>query len=165
MSTFEGRFTNASELRIAVVVARFNDLVTSKLLSGCLDRLRRLLRLFRGGEGGIVGGFLLLSLSVERRLLLERGNLGSLLGDERARLLETGPELGELAVLLEDGLPGVSLEEVGALDLRWQIEIDCFYGSFSQVQPEGGATINVWSLLEPSNVLNSNADARLTPGG
>ena len=41
MTTFEGRFTNASELRIAVVVARFNDLVTSKLLSGCLDCLSR----------------------------------------------------------------------------------------------------------------------------
>ena len=41
MTTFEGRFTNASELRIAVVVVRFNDLVTSKLLSGCLDCLSR----------------------------------------------------------------------------------------------------------------------------
>ena len=41
MSTFEGRFTNASELRIAVVIARFNDLVTTKLLSGCLDCLSR----------------------------------------------------------------------------------------------------------------------------
>ena len=41
MTTFEGRFTNASKLRIAVVVARFNDLVTSKLLSGCLDCLSR----------------------------------------------------------------------------------------------------------------------------
>ena len=41
MTTFEGRFTKASELRIAVVVARFNDLVTSKLLSGCLDCLSR----------------------------------------------------------------------------------------------------------------------------
>ncbi len=41
MTTFEGSFTNASELRIAVVIARFNDLVTSKLLSGCLDCLSR----------------------------------------------------------------------------------------------------------------------------
>ena len=41
MTTFEGRFTNTSELRIAVVIARFNDLVTSKLLSGCLDCLSR----------------------------------------------------------------------------------------------------------------------------
>ena len=41
MTTFEGRFTKASELRIAVVIARFNDLVTSKLLSGCLDCLSR----------------------------------------------------------------------------------------------------------------------------
>ena len=41
MATIEGRFTNASDLRIAVVVARFNDLVTSKLLSGCLDCLAR----------------------------------------------------------------------------------------------------------------------------
>ena len=41
MATFEGRFTDAQELRIGVVVARFNDLVTSKLLSGCLDCLSR----------------------------------------------------------------------------------------------------------------------------
>ena len=41
MATFEGRFTDAQGLRIAVVVARFNDLVTSKLLSGCLDCLSR----------------------------------------------------------------------------------------------------------------------------
>ena len=41
MATFEGRFTNISGLRIAVVVARFNDLVTAKLLSGCLDCLAR----------------------------------------------------------------------------------------------------------------------------
>jgi len=41
MATFEGRFTDAQALRIGVVVARFNDLVTSKLLSGCLDCLSR----------------------------------------------------------------------------------------------------------------------------
>ena len=41
MATFEGRFTDATGLRIAVVVARFNDLVTSKLLSGCLDCMSR----------------------------------------------------------------------------------------------------------------------------
>ena len=41
MAIFEGRFTEASGLRIAVVVARFNDLVTDKLLSGCLDCLSR----------------------------------------------------------------------------------------------------------------------------
>lgn len=41
MATFEGRFTDATGLRIAVVVARFNDLVTAKLLSGCLDCLSR----------------------------------------------------------------------------------------------------------------------------
>jgi 6,7-dimethyl-8-ribityllumazine synthase len=41
MATFEGRFTDTSDLRIAVAVARFNDLVTAKLLSGCLDCLHR----------------------------------------------------------------------------------------------------------------------------
>lgn len=41
MTVFEGRFTEASGLRVAVVVARFNDLVTDKLLSGCLDCLSR----------------------------------------------------------------------------------------------------------------------------
>ena len=41
MATFEGRFTDTSGLRIAIVVARFNDLVTAKLLSGCLDCLSR----------------------------------------------------------------------------------------------------------------------------
>ena len=41
MVTFEGRFTDVQGLRIAVVIARFNDLVTAKLLSGCLDCLGR----------------------------------------------------------------------------------------------------------------------------
>ena len=41
MATFEGSFTDASAIRIAVVVARFNDLVTGKLLSGTLDCLTR----------------------------------------------------------------------------------------------------------------------------
>jgi 6,7-dimethyl-8-ribityllumazine synthase len=41
LSVFEGQFSGASDLRLAVVVARFNDLVTGKLLSGCLDCLSR----------------------------------------------------------------------------------------------------------------------------
>ena len=41
MAIFEGRFTNTSNLHIGIVVARFNDLVTNKLLSGCLDCLQR----------------------------------------------------------------------------------------------------------------------------
>jgi 6,7-dimethyl-8-ribityllumazine synthase len=41
LAIFEGRFTDTGCLRIAVVVARFNDLVTGKLLSGCLDCLGR----------------------------------------------------------------------------------------------------------------------------
>tara|TARA_B100000700_G_C14636367_1_gene665231 strand:- start:141 stop:614 length:474 start_codon:yes stop_codon:yes gene_type:complete len=41
MATIEGRFNEASKLRIAIVVARFNDLVTNKLLSGCIDCLKR----------------------------------------------------------------------------------------------------------------------------
>ena len=41
MTTFEGRFTDTSRLRFAIVISRFNDLVTNKLLSGCLDCLHR----------------------------------------------------------------------------------------------------------------------------
>jgi len=41
LTVFEGRFTDTAGLRMAVVVARFNDLVTGKLLSGCLDCLHR----------------------------------------------------------------------------------------------------------------------------
>ncbi len=41
MAIFEGRFSGADALRVGVVVARFNDLVTSRLLSGCLDCLGR----------------------------------------------------------------------------------------------------------------------------
>ena len=41
MTVFEGRFTDAGGLKIAVVIARFNDLVTGKLLSRCLDCLCR----------------------------------------------------------------------------------------------------------------------------
>jgi 6,7-dimethyl-8-ribityllumazine synthase len=41
VTVFEGQFSGASGLRVAIVVARFNDLVTAKLLSGCLDCLSR----------------------------------------------------------------------------------------------------------------------------
>jgi len=41
VASFEGQFSGASGLRVAIVVARFNDLVTGKLLSGCLDCLLR----------------------------------------------------------------------------------------------------------------------------
>ena len=41
MATIEGTFEKSSSLRVAIVVARFNDLITNKLLSGCLDCLSR----------------------------------------------------------------------------------------------------------------------------
>ncbi len=41
VASFEGQFSGAGDLRVAIVIARFNDLVTSKLLSGCLDCLSR----------------------------------------------------------------------------------------------------------------------------
>ena len=41
MAVFEGRFTDTAGLRLAIVIARFNDLVTGTLLSGCLDCLSR----------------------------------------------------------------------------------------------------------------------------
>ena len=41
MSIFEGSFSGASSLKIGIIVARFNDLITNKILSGCLDCLNR----------------------------------------------------------------------------------------------------------------------------
>ncbi len=41
MVSIEGRFTESSGIKVAIAVARFNDLVTNKLLSGCLDCLSR----------------------------------------------------------------------------------------------------------------------------
>jgi 6,7-dimethyl-8-ribityllumazine synthase len=41
LAVFEGRFTEVSGLHIGIVVGRFNDLVTGKLLSACLDALSR----------------------------------------------------------------------------------------------------------------------------
>lgn len=42
MTTFEGTFAqDPSALRFAIVIGRFNDLVTGKLLSGCQDCLKR----------------------------------------------------------------------------------------------------------------------------
>ncbi len=41
MAVIEGTFKESSDLRVAIVVARFNDLITNKLLSGCLDCLSR----------------------------------------------------------------------------------------------------------------------------
>jgi 6,7-dimethyl-8-ribityllumazine synthase len=42
MATFEGNFTgDSSSFRFAIIVGRFNDLVTGKLLSACQDCLKR----------------------------------------------------------------------------------------------------------------------------
>tara|TARA_Y100001968_G_scaffold216024_1_gene198722 strand:- start:307 stop:783 length:477 start_codon:yes stop_codon:yes gene_type:complete len=41
MAIIEGNFEKSSSLKAAIVVARFNDLITNKLLSGCLDCLSR----------------------------------------------------------------------------------------------------------------------------
>ena len=41
MAIIEGTFEKSSSLKAAIVVARFNDLITNKLLSGCLDCLSR----------------------------------------------------------------------------------------------------------------------------
>ena len=40
MKTIEGKLT-AKNMKIAIVVARFNEFITSKLLSGCIDCLIR----------------------------------------------------------------------------------------------------------------------------
>ncbi|MBU6186951.1 MAG: 6,7-dimethyl-8-ribityllumazine synthase [Synechococcales bacterium] len=41
MSVFEGTFLSPESLRFALVIGRFNDLVTNKLLEACQDCLRR----------------------------------------------------------------------------------------------------------------------------
>lgn len=41
MAVFEGSFTQTDSLRLAMVIGRFNDLVTGKLLEGCQDCLKR----------------------------------------------------------------------------------------------------------------------------
>lgn len=41
MAVFEGSFTQSNAFRFAIVIGRFNDLVTTKLLEGCQDCLKR----------------------------------------------------------------------------------------------------------------------------
>lgn len=42
MTVFEGNFAqDNSQFRFAIVIARFNDLITDKLLAGCQDCLKR----------------------------------------------------------------------------------------------------------------------------
>ncbi|MBW4464428.1 MAG: 6,7-dimethyl-8-ribityllumazine synthase [Pegethrix bostrychoides GSE-TBD4-15B] len=41
MTVFEGTFTDTGSLRFAIVIGRFNDLITGKLLEGCQDGLKR----------------------------------------------------------------------------------------------------------------------------
>lgn len=41
MAVFEGSFDHASDAKFAIVIGRFNDLVTNKLLEGCQDCLKR----------------------------------------------------------------------------------------------------------------------------
>jgi 6,7-dimethyl-8-ribityllumazine synthase len=41
MTVFEGKFTQTESLKFAIVIGRFNDLITGKLLEGCQDCLKR----------------------------------------------------------------------------------------------------------------------------
>jgi 6,7-dimethyl-8-ribityllumazine synthase len=41
MAILEGSFTQTESLRFAIVIGRFNDLITEKLLAGCQDCLKR----------------------------------------------------------------------------------------------------------------------------
>lgn len=41
MAVFEGTFHQLSGSRFAIIIARFNDLISAKLLEGCQDCLRR----------------------------------------------------------------------------------------------------------------------------
>lgn len=41
MAVFEGSFADAGSMKFAIVISRFNDLVTGKLLEGCQDCLKR----------------------------------------------------------------------------------------------------------------------------
>src|SRR4028119_799121 len=41
MAVFEGNLTSSTSLRFAIIIGRFNDLVTGKLLAGCQDCLKR----------------------------------------------------------------------------------------------------------------------------
>jgi 6,7-dimethyl-8-ribityllumazine synthase len=41
MAVFEGNFTQTNQMRFAIVIGRFNDMVTGKLLEGCQDCLKR----------------------------------------------------------------------------------------------------------------------------
>jgi 6,7-dimethyl-8-ribityllumazine synthase len=41
MAIFEGSFTQLDSCRFAIIIGRFNDLITEKLLSGCQDCFKR----------------------------------------------------------------------------------------------------------------------------
>jgi 6,7-dimethyl-8-ribityllumazine synthase len=41
MTTFEGNFSRTDDLKFAIVVGRFNDLIVTRLLEGCQDALQR----------------------------------------------------------------------------------------------------------------------------
>ncbi|WP_413161853.1 6,7-dimethyl-8-ribityllumazine synthase [Capilliphycus salinus ALCB114379] len=41
MAVFEGNFTQTDSLKFAIAIGRFNDLITTKLLEGCQDCLKR----------------------------------------------------------------------------------------------------------------------------
>lgn len=41
MKTFEGKLVVSKEIKIGIVAARFNEFITSKLLGGALDALKR----------------------------------------------------------------------------------------------------------------------------
>lgn len=51
MAVFEGSFTQLESCRFAIIIGRFNDLITEKLLAGCQDCFKR-----HGVDSSLAGG-------------------------------------------------------------------------------------------------------------
>src|SRR5438270_378113 len=107
MQTFEGDLIGAG-LRFGIVVARFNEFITSKLLEGALDGLRR-----HGVSGGTIAS---------KHGPVVGGAVPSLKGEDFMAQLQI--PTSDIAISFEEysNLPSSHITPVMALDLTQRVD-------------------------------------------
>lgn len=112
MTVFEGSFTRTEDLKFAIVVGRFNDLIMTRLLQGCQDALQRHGINISGDRNGQVDyawvpGCFEISLVARELAMTRRYNAVICLG---AIIRGDTPHFDYVAAEVSKGIAGASLQ-------------------------------------------------------
>jgi 6,7-dimethyl-8-ribityllumazine synthase len=184
MTTFEGNFNHNDDLKFAIVIGRFNDLIVTRLLEGCQDGLSRHGISTAGDNSQVdyawVPGSFEVPLVAHRLALTGRYNaiicLGAVIRGDTPHFDYVAGEVskGIAAASMQTGVPIIfgiittdtmqqALERAGIKSNKgWEYAMNAIEMAnlMRQIQaPDHGATLSL-----KGNVVNAIGTASINPG-